>query len=134
MGSTFRYRLYTPSPATVVTNDQAPSGFKLVSATPNANAPVQEVPTLEGTIRVVGLPSVTYQLRYLSLATVNSALTLEYFDHDPPLEFVYFGASVDNAMLTGVGISVQEVAEGRGVLALIVDHTILALGQRAAYT
>lgn len=127
------YVPYTPSPNVAVTNDQAPSGFYLISAQTGENAPRSDTPTLTGILRTVGIPEVMYTLQYFTLSKVSTALTQEYVDNDPALQLVYFGDYIDNAMLIGIDIAVQPATGDRGLLAMRVTQNIVALGQRITY-
>ena len=138
MPGVVNYSPQTPSPATTVTatvNDVAIPGsqFHLVSASTQEQTPVQEISTLAGLLRAVGLPTVTYQLRYVTMDAITAALTTEYVNSSPALQLEYFGSFVNNAFLVGVQIDVQEVAEGHGLLMLGVTQSIVALSQRASY-
>jgi len=127
------FTAHVPSPSTTVTNDQAPWGFLLLSAQSGENVPRQDIPTLTGVLRTVGLPEITYDLKYFTMDAVASALALEYVDTATVLELVYFGVAVDNVFMIGLDIAIQPVDGDRGILAMLVTQHLVALAQRVDY-
>lgn len=133
MPSLNNYTSHAPSPNCAVTNGAEPAGFLLISAQPQENVPVDEIPTLTRLLRPVGLPTVGYSLRYFTMSAVTSALAEEYAQSSPALQFAYFGKFVNNVFMIGGSLQASPVAEGNGVVALTLVQNLIALSQRAAY-
>ena len=132
MASVNRYVAYTPAPSQTISNDQAPSGWELVSARTTPNVPREDISVLSGVLRAVGLVSITYAIEYFTM-DADDTLTTEYCAETPALQLSYFGKFVDNVYLVGGQLSVAPAAGGHGICAARFVQNILSLGQRVMY-
>jgi len=126
------YTAVTPSPNVSLTNPDAPSGFDLISCSVQEDPPREDIPTLTGILRAVGLPRVRYQLTYFTMDAVPAA-TLLTEDTSGVSGFIYCGKTLDNVYLVGGALRVAPTGGDRGIKGVTYAQVFAALGQRVAY-
>lgn len=130
----FNYTARTPSSDQVVVNGAAPAGsdWKFMGfANTETNKPRPEEATLEGLLRLLGVPSVVYRPQYMTLDAITETLATE----EVPVSFEMGAAGeLDNVFLAGIQIQISDISGSPGVKAFRLTQELVCLGQRIAYT